>query len=130
MESAAIINKHDLQIDSLKMTLGEIQTNISVMINDHAHLTSKVDEILDTVKSFRDSQYKLQRLEDEVELLNQTLQNLQNEANETRLLLQAFHERITITKILDWIKKYWWFWGVMAPVLGIIGDILYKIDPK
>jgi len=129
MEAAKIIDKHDEQIEGIKESLGDITTKLTVMISEHEHLSQKVEEILITVKLFKDSEVKVRILESEVERLGGGLEKVTDQSRQTAVEVQEIKSRPSISKFFNWLKKYWYLYVIVAPALGGIMEILYKMDP-
>lgn len=119
MQTQALITKHDAQIDSIKLSIAELTTKMTVMLTDHHHLSQKVEEILQAVKSFKDTDYQIKTFENEMVKLN------------SRVILLEEQAKVPVSKRF-WtaLKEWWFFWTPALFLLGWIGDLLYRFPHK
>lgn len=119
MQTQALITKHDAQIDGIKLSIAELTTKMTVMLTEHHHLSQKVEEILQAVKNFKDADYQIQTVENEVVKLN------------SRVILLEEQAKVPVSKrFWIWVKTWWPLWAPAIAAIGFIMDLLYKLPPR
>lgn len=125
-----LVTKHDEQIAEIKTSLGEITTKITVMISEHSHLSKKVEEVLEAVKTFHSSQYELITIQNQLAALEIKVKKLEAEAQLEAERIKSIEQKTNrFGNLLVVIKEYWPIILVLLAGLATLIDWVYKLDP-
>ncbi|MFW9927762.1 MAG: hypothetical protein ACFFD1_00035 [Candidatus Thorarchaeota archaeon] len=134
MQTVEVIRKHDDQILSIKDSLSDITTKITVMINNYNHLSNKVEEILDTSKCFDTISFKINNIEKDLIELNEKVNKLEELATEEKNKVNELERKSH--KFKDLLKALNNHWGMIISLMTILGivvgyviDYFYKLPP-
>jgi chromosome segregation ATPase len=125
-----LVTKHDEQIAEIKTSLGEITTKITVMISEHSHLSKKVEEVLEAVKTFHASKYDLLNIQNQLTALEIKVKKLEEEAQiESDRIKHVEQKTNRFSNLMVVLKDYWPIILVLLAGLATLIDWVYKLDP-